>query len=75
MVEHAKEEEEGQQPDKGRHSTPGLSQARLGHHNHDRSGRQALRGARAGVMKFHRWYEMHGAYSTHTAMRCGMHVR
>ena len=76
MVEQAsKEEQEGQQPDGGRISTPGLSQARLGHNNHHRSQRQDLHHAGTGVMKFYRWYEMYGVYSTYTAMRCSMYIR
>ena len=77
MVEQTSKEEESQQPDTGRHGTPGqgLPQARLGHNDDHRSGRQDLHHAGAGVMKFYRWYEMYQVYSTYTAKTCSMYVK
>ena len=77
MVEQTKENEEGQQPDSGRQGTTdaGLPQARLGHNDNHRDRRGLIRDAGAGVMKFYRWYEQCGTYSTYNTHSCTMYIR
>ena len=67
MVEQT-QEEASQQPDGGRTTTPstGLSQTRLGHQDHHRSGRQDLRGAGAGIMSDKQKYHLVEQYRLDT---------
>jgi hypothetical protein len=77
MAEHAKEDEEGQQPDSEWAGTQaaGLPQARLGHNHHHRDRRRLIRDAGAGIMKFYRWYEQCGTYSTYNTHSCKIYIR
>ena len=70
MVEPTSQEEEGQQPDGGRTSTPRgrrqIMATMLGHTDNHRSGRQDLRGARAVVMSEQQKYNLVERYRLDT---------
>jgi len=70
MVEQTSQEQEGQQPDSGRISTPrGRRQdvhTYMGHPNNHRSGRQDLRSARTVIMSEKQKYRLVEQYRLDT---------